>query len=92
MDMTKIYQSCSTTKCTEEVRSVKQDKLRVRIEGARAAERMTQEELADRLGITAKTLSKRLMYPELLTVENLVRIGKALHISAEDIRGCINFQ
>lgn len=71
---------------------MKQDKLRVRIEGARAAERMTQEELADRLGITAKTLSKRLMYPELLTVENLVRIGKALHISAEDIRGCINFQ
>ena len=69
-----------------------QDKLRVRIEGARAAERMTQEELAGRLDLTAKTLSKRLMYPELLTVANLVRIGKVLHIPADELRECINFQ
>ncbi len=70
----------------------RQEKLSVLIGGSLLVSEMTQQSLAEILGISTATLRARLNHPSDLTIREVVAISKALGIPADEMRSSINFQ
>lgn len=59
--------------------------------GAAAAEGVGQEEMAKMAGIALRTLYLRKKDPSKLTVEQLRKLGRGLHIPVEDMRSALRY-
>lgn len=70
----------------------KQSELAVLIAGTLTVSGRTQEDLARSLGVCRKTVSTLLKHPSDLSLEQLVKISKALDIPADLIREKICFR
>ena len=60
--------------------------LRVLLSGSAETEGVTLERVGDILGCSPATASRRMKEPGTLTLDELVKLGRGLHIPIEDLR------
>ena len=59
--------------------------------GAKAVSDKTDDELARAIGMTRQTLSTRRKRPEMFTLGELEKLGRALNVPIDELRNCIRY-
>ena len=61
------------------------------IQGAKAANKTSQAQMAVILDVSQPTMKEKERHPEKLTIEQYLRLGRALHIPIEELRAALRY-